>query len=328
LEVDVCYVNIASIGITFADLNRIVALNTPQAQEPPEPVTAESKALAAWYVDPLNRFYRYPLCSIIVRPLVRTPLTPDHVTGLHLGLAALAAWRVSQGDLWQGALIYEVRNILDCLDGVLARAKRSSSTYGAVIDELADGAAFTMLLIAIVYHLMQTNGGGLGLMAQGLGVYALSILMAMNYVFQKNRFQVPLSSGVNEVELKMHERYADTRRADSGFFQDFVWFVEKTQNRIALPARFNSLVARVKAGEPLDRSETRHLIRNAKDPKLFALIVLMSISTGEAVITILQVSLFINDPLWGFGAVLAYSTMTFGLTTLLGNLYLNRAHVG
>jgi phosphatidylglycerophosphate synthase len=300
-------------------------LNTPQAQEPPEPVTAESKALAEWYVDPLNRFYRYPLCNILVKPLVRTPLTPDHITGLHLGVAALAAWHISQGDLLLGALIYEIRNILDCLDGVLARAKKSFSLHGAVIDELADGFGFTMMLGAIVYFLVQTTGN-IWLISNAVGVYGLSILMAMNYVLQKNRFQAPLATGVNEVELKLHERYADAHHPESGPFQRFVWMVEIIQNGIAIPTRFPELMRRVRSGAPLDRSEPRFLIRNAKDPKLFGLILLMSISTGEAVITILQVSLIMGDPMWGFGAVLTYSAATFFATTLLGNLYLNRAY--
>jgi hypothetical protein len=300
-------------------------LNTPQAQEPPEPVTAESLALAAWYIDPLNRFYRYPLCGVIVRPLVHTPLTPDHVTGLHLGVAALAAWHVSQGDLLTGALIYEVRNILDCLDGVLARAKKSFSLHGAVIDELADGAAFTMLLGGIVYHLL-LSGSGFSVVGQAIGVYGLSILMAMNYVLQKNRFQAPLASGVNEVELKLHERYADVKRNDSGFFQRFVWFVERWQNRIAIPTRFGRIMARIEAGSPLDRTETRFLIGRARDPRLFGLILLMSISTGETVITLLQVSLVMGDPMWGLNAVPVFSVIAFVATVVLGNLYLLPAY--
>lgn len=300
-------------------------MNTPQAQEPAEPVTAESQALAQWYIDPLNRFYRYPLCNLLVRPLVNTPLTPDHVTGLHLGIAALAAWHVSQGDLLLGAVFYEMRNILDCLDGVLARAKKSFSLHGAVIDELADGMAFTMLLGGIVFHLLQ-SGSGVGVIGQAVAVYGLSIFMAMNYVLQKNRFHAPLASGVNEVELKMHERYADFRGSNGGFFQSFVWFIERWQNRIAIPGHFSDIMARIRSGSPLDRTEPRFLIANAKDPKLLGLILLMSISTGETVITILQMSLVLGDPLWGLGAVMVFAPVTFVLTTALGNLYLMKAH--
>lgn len=221
--------------------------------------------------------------------------------------------------------MYEVRNILDCLDGVLARAKKSFSLHGAVIDELADGLGFTMMLGGIVYYLLQTSGD-FGVVGQAVAVYGISILMAMNYVLQKNRFQAPIATGVNEVELKLHERYADVKREDSGPFQQFVWFVELVQNRIAIPTRFPELMKRVKSGAKLDRRETRFLISNTRDPKLIGLILLMSISTGEAVITILQISLLMDDPLWGFDVVLAYSFITFLSTIVLGNLYLNKAY--
>ncbi len=262
-------------------------------------------------------------------PLVlRTPLTPNHITALHVAMAFVAAWFVTRGrptDLIVAAAFYELRNVLDCLDGVLARAKKTASLHGAVIDELADGLGFTTLLLACGFHLY-TGELGAAAIGQTSLVYAFSILMAMNYVLQKNRFHAPLATGVNEVELKLHERWNDVRMNPDSFMPKFVWLIERCQNMIAIPGQFSRMMQTVKRGNPLDRRETTFLIRKANDPKLLLLLLLMSISTGEYVIIILQAGLVLNDVAGAFKAVLLFAPITFIATTLLGNLYLREAY--
>lgn len=303
-------------------------MRTPQSTEPPVPVTEASKALAAWYVDPLNRFYRYPLCNVVVRPLLRTPLTPDHISLLHVSVAMLSAWYVVRGsahDLVVAALLYELRNILDCLDGVLARARKTSSLHGAVIDEIADSLGFTALLIACGYHIY-FNGGGMTAFPLTLVVFILSVLMAMNYVLQKNRFHAPLATGINEVELKLHERWHDVTLRPDAFMPRFVWFIEKWQNAISIPGQFGRLMGSVRDGLPLDRRETEYLIRKANDPWLKMLMVLMSIATGEYVILILQTGLLMNHVEGSLWAIVIFAPVMFIATTVLGNLYLTKAY--
>ncbi|MCF8258880.1 MAG: CDP-alcohol phosphatidyltransferase family protein [Flavobacteriales bacterium] len=303
-------------------------MNTPQSKEPPVAVTPDSKALAEWFIDPLNRFYRYPLCSILVRPLIRTPLTPNHVTAAHVAVALLSAWFVTRGsatDLIMAALLFELRNILDCLDGTLARAKKTSSLHGAVIDELADAAGVIALLAACGYHLYVT-GTAYEAIWSTIAVFILSVLMAGNYVLQKNRFHAPLATGVNEVELKLHERYRDAKAGRGAFFPNFVLWVEKIQNAVAIPGQYGRMMANVRNGSPLDRRETGYLIRRANDPKLWALILLLSVSTGEYVVLILQLGLLMDDVSGAFQVIIVFATVAFAATTALGNLYLTKAY--
>jgi phosphatidylglycerophosphate synthase len=106
--------------------------------------------LADRLADPLNRFVRYPLARALAPAALKTPLQADHVTFAHFTLGLAAAAMVYDGR--SGALpwaMLEARMVLDCLDGVLARARGTSSARGRANDELADATAFLALVLAI-----------------------------------------------------------------------------------------------------------------------------------------------------------------------------------
>ncbi|NUR83313.1 MAG: CDP-alcohol phosphatidyltransferase family protein [Nonomuraea sp.] len=77
----------------------------------------------------------------LVRPAARLKLTPNSVTGISIGLAALSALWFSEGSrgaqVLGGALLY-LSFVLDCLDGQLARYTRTFSPLGAWVDAMAD----------------------------------------------------------------------------------------------------------------------------------------------------------------------------------------------
>ncbi len=109
-------------------------------------------------VDPPNRFYRYPAARALLPILGRISwLTPNHVTYTHIafGLAAAALVAFTQGKGWLvlAFVLCEVRMILDCFDGVLARARGTSSPFGRALDEIADSIAFITLSTAMTYRL-------------------------------------------------------------------------------------------------------------------------------------------------------------------------------
>jgi phosphatidylglycerophosphate synthase len=105
--------------------------------------------------DPVSRLFRYPLARWIVRGLVRTPITPNQVTLVQPFLAAVAAWLIVSEERWRLLLavaIFEVRSILDCVDGTLARAKKLVSPWGHAIDGLADWLSVLFLYVGITLH--------------------------------------------------------------------------------------------------------------------------------------------------------------------------------
>lgn len=108
--------------------------------------------------DPANRFYRYPAARALLPILGRISwLTPNHVTYTHIlfGLAGAGLVAFTAGRAWLvvAFVLLEVRMILDCFDGVLARARGTSSPFGRALDEIGDTIAVISLAAAITHRL-------------------------------------------------------------------------------------------------------------------------------------------------------------------------------
>ena len=101
----------------------------------------------------------------LIRPLVNTPVTPNHLTTLRLltGIAAAAAF--AMGDyfwtVW-GGVLYAFSALLDRADGELARLSGKMSVGGHWFDLYADSLVNVALFIGI----------GIGLTESVLGHWA------------------------------------------------------------------------------------------------------------------------------------------------------------
>ncbi len=85
----------------------------------------------------LNRVFSTPL----TRVLLRTPLTPNHVTTLSLTFGVSAGCFFSLGAYGAsliGALLYQLAVVLDNCDGDIARAKNLGSVFGGWYDIFGD----------------------------------------------------------------------------------------------------------------------------------------------------------------------------------------------
>ncbi|MCP5149564.1 MAG: CDP-alcohol phosphatidyltransferase family protein [Ectothiorhodospiraceae bacterium] len=107
-----------------------------------------------------------------VRPLVGTPVTPNHLTAARLATGLAAAWWFTGGDgaqAWPGAVLFLVSMVLDRADGELARQSRRTSRFGHLFDLTTDAACNALAMIAIGFGLRH---GGLGTLAPWLGLIA------------------------------------------------------------------------------------------------------------------------------------------------------------
>jgi phosphatidylglycerophosphate synthase len=105
--------------------------------------------------DPFNRFYRHPLARLLVKILLRTPITPNQVSFVQPFLAVLAGYFVTFPDRWHlvsGALVFELRTVLACAGGAHARARRQASAGGHAVDIVADWLATALLYAGIFWH--------------------------------------------------------------------------------------------------------------------------------------------------------------------------------
>lgn len=126
--------------------------------------------------------WSHRIARVLVRPLVGSRVTPNHLTTLRLatGLAACAGYAVGNGqaDLWAGGL-WLASALLDRADGELARLGKLSSPWGHAYDYACDVAVNALFFLAIGIGLRETPSLGPWTIAMGaaagLGVALASI---------------------------------------------------------------------------------------------------------------------------------------------------------
>lgn len=99
-------------------------------------------------LDPINRLYRHRVAKRLAHGVRNTSLTPNQITFAHGVMGVAAAVLLFQGRYAWAVLFLELRAILDCMDGILARMKNQSTAFGRTLDTIADGISFNALMIA------------------------------------------------------------------------------------------------------------------------------------------------------------------------------------
>jgi CDP-diacylglycerol--glycerol-3-phosphate 3-phosphatidyltransferase len=88
----------------------------------------------------------YRLLNNTLIPLIqKSPISPNQVSLIGLGLAALAPLGFYLHPFF-GFLFMGLSALVDCLDGLVARAKNLSSTFGAFLDSTLDRASDAFFL--------------------------------------------------------------------------------------------------------------------------------------------------------------------------------------
>ncbi|MBN3790208.1 CDP-alcohol phosphatidyltransferase family protein [Burkholderia sp. Ac-20353] len=119
---------------------------------------------------PLPRTWDARLARSLVRPLVDTPVTPNHLTTVRLLIGLAGAWCLAQGTFgWcnAGAFLIVLSNFVDHTDGELARISGKSSNIGHFYDLAADALVTIALFVSM----------GVGIVAQGGQMAAPPVLL-------------------------------------------------------------------------------------------------------------------------------------------------------
>ncbi|MGW0801802.1 CDP-alcohol phosphatidyltransferase family protein [Nonomuraea sp. NPDC002799] len=124
-----------------------------------------------------------PWTRHLITPAVRLKLTPNAVTGISIGLAALSAVWFSggtQGERLAGAALLYLSFALDCLDGQLARYTRTFSPMGA----WADGMSDRLKEYTVYVGLALGFGGGEGIWHLAVAAMILQVVRhAVDYSY-------------------------------------------------------------------------------------------------------------------------------------------------
>jgi hypothetical protein len=116
-------------------------------------ITDYRKSLKMKEVEEIFDLILYrPLAFIFVKSIIRTNITPNHLTFAAIIMGIIAGCFYSQGNqscFIAGGLFYLLFNVLDCSDGQLARLKKNGTHIGRIIDGIADYIAVVSVFIGV-----------------------------------------------------------------------------------------------------------------------------------------------------------------------------------
>jgi CDP-diacylglycerol--glycerol-3-phosphate 3-phosphatidyltransferase len=92
--------------------------------------------------------------------LAKRGVQPDHLTIAGLGLALLAALLLARGDFLSAAVVLGLSGLCDMLDGDVARATGTASTFGAFLDSTLDRIGEGALFAGLAHYFYTTASGG------------------------------------------------------------------------------------------------------------------------------------------------------------------------
>lgn len=134
-----------------------------------------------------NIYIARPMAAVLVYFLKRTPVTPNQVSFLGVGVffaaaALLALWTTPPGML-AAALVLQLSYLFDCADGQLARLKGMTSNVGAYLDFFMDEIKALLLVAAATIRMWLVYGHEYWLLLGIFGVMLVAVGTALtNFV--------------------------------------------------------------------------------------------------------------------------------------------------
>jgi CDP-diacylglycerol--glycerol-3-phosphate 3-phosphatidyltransferase len=94
----------------------------------------------------------------LIAALGRTPLTPNQVTVVGLGLTFFASGLIAFGQLRWAGVVLIFAGTCDILDGALARTTNASYPYGAFLDSTLDRYSEGVVYLGLAAYFVSTDG--------------------------------------------------------------------------------------------------------------------------------------------------------------------------
>lgn len=271
---------------------------------------------------PADRLWRYPLARALVPLAMRVPVRPNHITVFHTLLGVTAGVVLSQGTtraMVAAGLMFEARAILDCLDGVVARAKKMSSPFGRALDQAGDVIGFASMMLGGAVILARTHG---------VVIAALMVVLASAVGASGTAAWDLLHRRLSSLLRQGHDATGEERAALLRSFEAKpsavlrVSLVVQGVQSLLLGASSIDDGARDASGEsPLGRA-----IRDAaahRDPELRALMTRVGFVGGDMMLFLFSLTLLVGvfTPLFPF--VTLGGVAVWGYTVITVNRYLN-----
>ncbi|HKY35900.1 MAG TPA: CDP-alcohol phosphatidyltransferase family protein [Polyangiaceae bacterium] len=182
--------------------------------------------------EPVDLYVHRPLAYVLARSLLNTPVSPNLITLLSLGVGLYGAYFVTQSSphhfQW-AALFCFIATVLDCADGQLARLRKTSSVIGRMLDGTTDVLVSGSVLLAVTYVMFQRYVTSWW---HGVLAIALTLLMIVSTSVQTTLFDhyKTIYMKVTVPGFKEAESYAVARRnweqeKNLSLFMRFNWWM-------------------------------------------------------------------------------------------------------
>ncbi len=162
----------------------------------------------------INTYLLRPIAGLVVRALYRTNITPNQVTIASIMAGLLGALVFLKGDPLSaaiGGLLITTKDLLDSVDGQLARAKQLYSRLGRFLDSIGDFVVNLAVFAAIGWILTKRHEDSTyGLLAV-MGLVGTTLRVSYHVFYQTSFLHLGQKYGTNRTteELREEDLYAD-----------------------------------------------------------------------------------------------------------------------
>jgi phosphatidylglycerophosphate synthase len=211
-----------------------------------QPAPALPSHLTDLLLDPVNRLYRYRLARFLLRKVKNTFLTPNEVTVAHTAVGVTAAFFVYQGHYLWAVLFYEIRTVLDCLDGLLARERNQSTAMGRTLDTIGDGISFNSLMIAGALRLIQ-DFRNYDPISITMGVFLFAFVAAhcgTIYQLMRRKLGSIINMQIDSVEMEWREHYEKAKLPHPLFLSQIGFWIDSATIRYASKEWYRKILRR------------------------------------------------------------------------------------
>lgn len=137
----------------------------------------------------ISRHINRPISTRISKYLVRTSLTPNHVTLITFSTGLLSAWFVAGGDYWSvlwGGILFQLSSILDGCDGEVAKLKFNESKYGSWLDTITDNLTYLAFFAGVVWGHAGADSSSQTFFVGSLSVLAVTLSILLMYYYLRS----------------------------------------------------------------------------------------------------------------------------------------------
>ncbi|RKY19000.1 MAG: hypothetical protein DRQ55_11870 [Planctomycetota bacterium] len=207
------------------------------------------------------RWVSRPFAALALAALRRVPMTPNAISLVSLGVGLLSAlaygfWPGWTG-LWIAWSVGQLAYIIDCMDGMQARARGLHSPAGTAMDFLVDAIKQMLLFPAIAYRVWVEAGQPLGLV-QGWALWAA--ILSGPIVAAGLALTVFLRSGEVTGEVQRQQR-ADHDSTPAGRVMAGFAFLMNYPSWILVPVIFQRMDLFLIISLPLYAAYCAHALR-------------------------------------------------------------------